>query len=185
MMELNTDRMLFAIGAVILGALLLFGVITGFPGMMSMWTFGMAGSVDNVEIAAGSEIVITNNDFSAYSQGWSVTEGSTDVVFDGQTAYVPENEQIYTKLSIPKNGEIKVTFKARGYGVVRTELSSNDSISSSSEMNLTSTSEFHTYHATLRKTKDNDDYLVFKAPAGSELVIDDITVSFLGVKESN
>lgn len=185
MMELNTDRMLFAIGAVILGAVLLFGVITGYPGMMSMWGFGMADSVNNVEIAAGSEIVITNNDFSAYSQGWEYSGDAGSVVFDGNTAYISENERIYTKLTIPNNSEIRVTFKARGLGKVRTEISSNDSISTSSEMSLSSMDQFHTYRATLRKTNDSDDYLVFAAPAGSEVIIDDISVDYMGVIEGD
>ena len=183
MMELNTDRMLFGIGAVVLGAAILYLVITGFPGVMSMWTYGAAGSVDNVEIAAGSNIVVTNSDFSARSQGWGRNEDSSGIIFDGKTAFVPENEQIFTKLTIPKNSEIKVTFRAKGHGKIRADLSSNDSISSSSEMNLTSISDFHTYHVTLRKLKDNDDYLVFKALPGSEFHIDDVSIAFMGVRE--
>lgn len=183
MLELNTDRMLFGIGAIIIGAGLILWAVAGFPGMMSIWGFTMADSVNHVEVASGSEMTLVNGDFKAFSQGWGQSGTSGNIVFDGHTAYIPQNERIFTELRIPTNSEVRVSFKARGYGKVKLEIGGAETISTSSEMTISSMDDFHTYRATLRKLNDSDTHLVFSVPAGSEVILDEVSVTYMGLIE--
>lgn len=177
MLELNTDRMLFGIGALLLGAAMLFGVMDYLPGALSMWSYGTSESINGVDVAYGQVVDVTNPDFSEGNRGWV---GSESVTYDGQTAYVPGGSQIYTTLGVPENSQVQVSFRASGSGSVEVGFggSSGDN---SREMYLFNT--MGTQNVTITRREGDGTRLGFVVAPGSTMTLDSIEVTFMGVVE--
>lgn len=177
MMELNTDRILFGIGALLLGATLLFGVMNYLPDALSMWSYGTSGTINGVAVAQGHNVDMTNADFSEGSRAWV---SSDPVTFDGKTAHIPAGSQIYTTLGVPENTQVKVSFKAKGKGSVQVGFggSSGDN---SREMYLFET--MGTQNLTIIRREGDDTKLGFLVGTDSEMTIDSIEVTFMSIVE--
>ncbi len=177
MLDLNLDRLLMAVGTVMLGAVLLFGLIEMYPGIIGDWTYNMAGTVTSVEVAKGEEFDIINSDFSQFSEGWDASSG--DVVFDGDTAYLPAHTALSTGLDIPNGADVRVTFRGRGVGSVRVQLENASRGDSFTDMSLNNNN--YNYNATLRNHTSDGNRLIFKVADSSEFVLDEVWVTNLGV----
>lgn len=179
MLELNTDRMWYAVGALLLGALLLAGVIRGFPNVMSNWSVGMADSVTHSDLKEGQELVVNNGDFELFSEGWSYSDG--DVIFDGSTAHIPAGATLSTPITIPNNGLIQVKIKAEGHGNVNVYLDGAKDSTRMESINLFEST--YTYRVDLTKTKADKNKLMFTVASNSEMIIESVEVLYLGVAE--
>lgn len=186
MLELNTDRMLFTIGAVILGALLLGGVIHYYPGTVSAWSFGMANSVNNVDVTVGDPIEIVNPSFDNGSDGWRSSQSTVN--FSDGMVYIPGGEHIEVDLEttvegedvshVPEGHSVRVTFDARGFGSGQVQFDGVSNINSLSSISLFD--EFHSYKESITRDAEASNTLRFVAPEGSDLYIDNIDIVYLG-----
>ena len=176
-MELNTDRMLFTIGALILGGLLLFGVIDVLPGALSMWSYGASDSVSGVDVAYGEVIEITNPDFSEKGRGWIASES---VTYDGKTANLPAGTQIYTTLGVPENSQVKVSFKAKGKGSVSVGFTGE---SGENYRDLYLFETMGTQNVTITRGVGDGTKLGFIVGTDSEMILDSIEITFMGEVE--
>lgn len=177
MLELNADRIFFGIGALVLGALLLFGVMDYLPEALSMWSYGTSDSITSVDVAYGQVVDVTNADFKEGSRGWV---GSESVTYDGQTAHVPGGAQIYTTLGVPENSQVKISFRAKGSGSVEVGFGGS---SGDNYRNMYLFESMGTQNLTITRREGDTTRLGFLVSPDSDMTIDSIEVTYMGVDE--
>lgn len=179
MLDLNVDRMLFAVGVLIMGSAMIFAFVKGGPEVMDLWGLSTIESVQGVDMATSTVVDIPNSTFEEYSNGWEFDAGQ--VVFDGETAYLPSNTKIAMKLDEPTGSQLRVNFKARGLGSVRVQMAGNVADSNFSDIRLYN--EDYTYTATIVKSANRGNKLEFIVGNNSEMIIDSVEVTNMGLVE--
>lgn len=183
MIELNVDRLLFGIGALLIGALMVAGVIQMYPEVMTNWGFTMADSVSSVDVADSQPIRLVNGSFTSGSDGWSRTG---DVRFTSGSdgfAHIPADSSISTVLNVPEGAsdvDVQVSFRAKGEGDSRIILESRGSERvEESIVDFRLFEDYSTYRKTLKGYELNDSKLTFESKSNADMKITDIEVLYL------
>lgn len=178
MLELNTDRILFTIGAVLIGGAIMFGIMDSLPSTLAMWSYGASDSMEGVNVAHGETIDILNPDFE---QGGSHWGSSTGVEFKNGKAHVPSSKAVYTTVGVPDNSDVKISFKASGSGSVDvgfTGASGKEATRSYREMYLFESNGVQ--NVTVTRKAEHGSRIEFRVKEGSELILDSVEVMYLG-----
>lgn len=175
-MELNTDRMLMAIAAILLGVGFVFGVKEFYPDAMGVWSHNSITHVRGMDVSSGSDVGLSNGSFDDGLSGWSAS--GVGVNASNGRVRVPGGSGISTTVDLPVGGDIQVMVSGRGLGSMRIELGSNTNVHAFTDVSILN--NIKRYSVKLSNEGSVSNRLGIQVSEGSDIIIDDISIIYLG-----
>jgi len=181
MLDQNTDRMWYVIGAVLLGAailLLLNGtapeLFASVGGQLQETTDQATEDVAEMTEPPHEDVPIANHDFSQGGDHWTWRFGRPD--FTSGTAKIPGGADMWVRTGIHDPSTVQVQFKARGSGSVFVRFGNHDR---DDRAIVEVAEDFDTYTVTIQRQDYGNHQLLFLTLEESAIEIDDVKVRVL------
>lgn len=176
MLDQNTDRMWFVIGALVIGAGIILLANKTMPELFAkvgrtfdeMTDEGVDGASE-LAVYTAEEEASAKNTLKAFGREWlfrSITNQNVATVNNGIVT-VPSGVDLFSKTAAPKNEPAKVKFTAKGNGKVQIRFGSNLSEEASAYVELTN--QWTDYEVEITRVHHYNTNILFLVPVGGHM----------------
>lgn len=175
MLDQNTDRMWFVIGALVIGAGIILLANKTMPELFAKVGRTFDGVTDE-GINGASELAVftdeeasSKNTLKAFGREWlfrSITNQNVATLNNGIVT-VPSGVDLFSETTVPKNEPAKVKFTAKGKGKVQIRFGSNLSESDSAYVELTD--QWTDYEVEITRVLNANFNILFLVPVGDHM----------------